>query len=301
MLHQFNQNSFGHRSLFTRAGIDYRINDKHSIGLSGFGMRGTGSGTTNFSYTLTDWASDTIIRDYTRENNSSNRRPGVNISLDYKWDIDTNGSNLISSLTYSNFNMKSDETYLQQERNAEDTTAHMIRYHQGQNKQWQYKLDYTQKFSENDRLEAGWQSTIQDRFGPNSAKDYLKNQPLHSYYNEFKYDEQIHAAYVTYGSRIKNLSLQGGLRTEYFWRHPINETKDNTGQTQRVDYGAKGEWQFFPSFFASYTLPENNEVQLNASRRVSRPRGRQINPFRNYSDSTNISYGNLELSLNTLQ
>jgi len=296
VLHQFNQNTFGHQSLFTRAGVDYHINDKHSIGLSGFGMGGTGGGITNIGYTLTDWTSGTIIRDYTRENISANKRPGMNISLDYKWDIDTNGSNLMSSLSYSNFNMKSDETYLQRERNAEDTTAHMIQYHQGQNKQWQYKLDYTQKFSENDRLEAGWQSTLQDRFGPNSAKDFLKDQPLHSYYNEFKYEEQIHAAYVTYGSRIKNLSLQGGLRTEYFWRHPINETKDNTGQTQRVDYGAKGEWQFFPSFFASYTLPENNEVQLNASRRVSRPRGRQINPFRNYSDSTNISYGNLELS-----
>lgn len=99
----------------------------------------------------------------------------MNISLDYKWDIDTNGSNLMSSLSYSNFNMKSDETYLQRERNAEDTTAHMIQYHQGQNKQWQYKLDYTQKFSENDRLEAGWQSTLQDRFGPNSAKDFERS------------------------------------------------------------------------------------------------------------------------------
>ena len=109
MLHQFNQNTFGHQSLFTRAGVDYHINDKHSIGLSGFGMGGTGGGITNIGYTLTDWTSGTIIRDYTRENISANKRPGMNISLDYKWDIDTNGSNLMSSLSYSNFNMKSDE------------------------------------------------------------------------------------------------------------------------------------------------------------------------------------------------
>jgi hypothetical protein len=296
LLRQNNSNIFSYQALFTRAGIDYRINDKHAIGLSGFGMTGAGSGTTNINYTLTDWLSNTILRDYARRNNSTNKRPGMNLTLDYKWEIDAKGSNLMSSLSYSNFNMKSDETYLQQENTTEDTTAHMIQYHQGQNEQWQYKLDYTQKFREDDRLEAGWQSTIQDRFGPNSAHDYLTDQALHSYYNEFKYDEQVHAAYVTYGSRIKNLSLQGGLRTEYFWRHPINETKDNAGQTQKIDYGAKDEWQFFPSFFASYTLPENNEIQLNASRRVSRPRGRQINPFRDYSDSTNISYGNLDLS-----
>ena len=39
-------------------------------------------------------------------------------------------------------------------------------------------------------------------------------------------------------------------------------------------------------------MPQNNELQLNFSRRIQRPRGREINPFRNYSDSTNISYGN---------
>jgi hypothetical protein len=42
-------------------------------------------------------------------------------------------------------------------------------------------------------------------------------------------------------------------------------------------------------------MPNDNELQLNYSRRVNRPRGQQINPFHNYSDSTRITYGNPNL------
>ncbi|MEA4984088.1 hypothetical protein SDC9_31314 [bioreactor metagenome] len=296
LLKQDNERLFGYSGLFTRAGIDYRLSDKHSIGLSGFGMVGTGGGSDKINYTLTDYATSNILRDYNRYNVNDGGRPGMNITLDYKWELDQKGSNLMSSLSYSTHKRYSDDSYLQRENSGADTTSYIMQYNQGQNKEWQFKLDFTKKFSETDRLEAGWQSTLQDRFGPNSATDLLTNSPLYAYYNEFDYKEQVHAAYITYGNRFNNLSLQGGLRGEYFWRHPFNSVLDNAGNKQTDDYGAKGEIQLFPSFFASYSLPDNNEIQFNTSRRISRPRGRQINPFRDYSDSTNISYGNLDLS-----
>ncbi len=296
LLKQDNERLFGYSGLFTRAGIDYRLSDKHSIGLSGFGMVGTGGGSDKINYTLTDYATSNILRNYNRYNVNDGGRPGMNITLDYKWELDQKGSNLMSSLSYSTHKRYSDDSYLQRENSGADTTSYIMQYNQGQNKEWQFKLDFTKKFSETDRLEAGWQSTLQDRFGPNSATDLLTNSPLYAYYNEFDYKEQVHAAYITYGNRFNNLSLQGGLRGEYFWRHPFNSVLDNAGNKQTDDYGAKGEIQLFPSFFASYSLPDNNEIQFNASRRISRPRGRQINPFRDYSDSTNISYGNLDLS-----
>lgn len=296
LLKQDNERFFGYSGLFTRAGIDYRLNDKHSVGLSGFGMIGTGGGSDNINYKLTDYPALNVLKDYNRYNESDGGRPGMNVTLDYKWEIDKKGSNLMSSFSYSTHKRYSDETYLQRQNAGVDTTSHILQHNQGQNKEWQFKVDYTKKFSETDRLEAGWQSTLQDRFGPNSATDLLDNKPLNAYYNEFEYKEQVHAAYLTYGNRFKNLSLQGGLRGEYFWRHPFNTTMDNLGVKTRENYGDKGEIQLFPSFFASYSLPDNNEIQLNASRRISRPRGRQINPFKDYSDSTSISYGNLALS-----
>ncbi|MDO9634188.1 MAG: outer membrane beta-barrel family protein [Paludibacter sp.] len=295
LLRQDNNRLFGYSGLFTRAGIDFRINDKNSIGLSGFGMLGTGGGNNNTNYVLTNYLNPLGSKDYNRYNVSDGGRPGMNVSLDYKLEIDKKGSNLMSSLSYSTHNRYSDETYLQRENANNDTTSYLLQTNQGQSEEIQFKLDYTQKFTENDRLEAGWQSTLQDRFGPNSGKNLLTNQPIYEYYNEFKYAEQIHATYLTYGTRINKLSLQGGLRAEYYWRHPINTVMDANGNLQTNDYNSKGQIQLFPSFFASYSLPDNNELQFNASRRISRPRGRNLNPFRDYSDSTNISYGNLEL------
>ncbi|GAB1417228.1 outer membrane beta-barrel family protein [Paludibacter sp.] len=296
LLHQDNSRLFGYSGLFSRAGIDYRINDKHSIGLSGFGMLGSGGGSTNTNYSIEDYQNALLSKNYNRFNVNSGNRPGMNITLDYKWEIDKKGSNLMSSVSYSTHKRSGSDTYLQRENLLTDTSSYIMQNYQGQNKELQFKLDYTQKFSDTDRLEAGWQSSLQERFGPNSAKNLMNNQPMYAYYNEFKDNENVHAAYVTYGNTFNKLSLQGGLRTEYFERNPINTVMDNNGNKITTPYGRNGEFQLFPSFFASYSLPKNNEVQFNASRRVSRPRGRQLNPFRDYSDSTNISYGNLSLT-----
>ena len=51
-------------------------------------------------------------------------------------------------------------------------------------------------------------------------------------------------------------------------------------------------YHFFPSLYLSYSLPNEAELQFNYTNRVNRSRGRQINPFRDYSDSTSITYGN---------
>ena len=48
----------------------------------------------------------------------------------------------------------------------------------------------------------------------------------------------------------------------------------------------------YPSVFVSYSLPNDNEIQVNYTRRVRRPRGGQLNSFRNITDPANISFGN---------
>lgn len=284
--------SFG--GLFTRAGINYRFHENQTIGLSGFGMTGRSSGSTDIQYKLTNRATNQLLRDFYRLADDSGTRPGMNVTLDYKWDIDKLGSNLMSSITYSVHERTLVEEYLQKDRLVNDSSLNSQSTN-GNNREWELKLDYTKKFTEKTRLEAGWQSTVEDRFGPSSATDLLTNKPLYAFYNEFDYSEQIHAGYMTFGSTLNKLTLQAGLRGEYFWRNPINTVKLADGTEVVTDFGEKGEMQWFPSMFMSYSLPDKNELQMNITRRVNRPRGRQINPYRDFSDSTNISYGNLEL------
>jgi outer membrane receptor protein involved in Fe transport len=75
-------------------------------------------------------------------------------------------------------------------------------------------------------------------------------------------------------------------------------------KTHSLAYGEKSEevtpykkdyYSLFPSLFLSYALPHNNELQLNYTRRISRPWGGQLNSFKNITDATNISFGNPEL------
>ncbi|MBQ5351273.1 MAG: outer membrane beta-barrel protein, partial [Bacteroidaceae bacterium] len=50
----------------------------------------------------------------------------------------------------------------------------------------------------------------------------------------------------------------------------------------------KDYFALFPTAFLSYQLPHNQELQVNYTRRLSRPWGGQMNSFKNISDSTNI-------------
>lgn len=282
----------GYNGVFTRAGIDYRINDRNTLGLSGFGMSGGGNSKTDIENKLTD-NSGYLLRDYSRNNIGDGTRDGYNISLDHKYDIDKKGSNIMTSLSYSAFGRDENNTYVQKE--GGNTTSNITQMNNGGNNQLLFKVDYTQKFGENTKLEAGWQTKDEVRNGPSSAIDNVKNTAVNAYYNVFDYKEQIHSAYMTYGSRFNNLSIQAGLRGEYQVKEWENKYFSPTGTllTGQSDY--KPVLQLFPSAYLAYTLPDKNELQLNFTRRINRPRGREINPFRDYSDSTSISFGNPDL------
>ena len=292
ILNQDTKTNRGFNGMFSRAGIDYRLNDKNTLSLSGFGMLGGGYSETTINNSLTD-NNQNLLRKYSRENVGDGGRKSYNVALDHKYDIDKNGSNIMTSLSYSSHARDEKNTYIQ--KDVSDTkTSDITQIMEGGNSQWLFKIDYTQKFGENTRIEAGWQTKDEVRKSPASAIDNITNTAINSYYNEFDYSEQIHSAYFTYGSRFDKLSVQAGLRGEY----QLKEWKNKFYQGASITTGTsnyKPVVQLFPSAYLAYTLPKNNELQLNYTSRINRPRGREINPFRDYSDSTSISFGNPDL------
>lgn len=296
------QNSLSIRSfggMFMRGGVDYHIDQKNTLSLSGFGMLGDGNSTSENDYKLTSFPARTIVRDYTRYNTDYDTRNGMNLTMDYKYDIDKSGSNFMASASYSQHTRTSSERYKQTDNLTNTPTSDISQALEGSNKEWLFKADYTQKFTETNRIEAGWESNLSNRMSPGSGFDNMKNQEIKPYYNVFDYNESNHAAYVTYGDRFfDKLSFQAGLRAEYFTRASDYEYKDmaDNWALKTITIEPKSTFQLYPSAYLSYSLPNNNELQLNYTRRVNRPRGRQVNPFRDYSDSTNISYGNPDLN-----
>ncbi|NDV47069.1 TonB-dependent receptor [Paludibacter sp. 221] len=293
LLNQNNNNSSLHNGLFFRAGVDYHINDKNTIGLSGFGMNGGGSSNALLNYTQKNVTTDAILREYNRRNTEDSERNSFNINLDYKHEFNKKGTELLASLSYSRFSRTNESNYLQTDVFPVERESEISQNSDGNDSNLQFKVDYTNKISETGRFEAGWQSNVSNRYSYTDGFDVTKGTDLSGYYNVFDYKEQIHAAYVTYGERFfKKLSVQLGLRGEYMYRNI--DSKDYIG-SEMPDY-QKSYFELFPSAYLGYSITDRDEVQLNYTRRVNRPRGWQINPFKDYSDSTNVSFGNVALS-----
>jgi outer membrane cobalamin receptor len=279
-------NEFSYGGLFLRAGVDYHLNEKNTISLAGFGMSGSGNTKSTIDYLLTDEVRNLTLRDYDRTNTGVGIRPSMSVNLDYRHDFNKKGDhNILTSLAYSTHTRGGDNRFQQTDPLASfDITQNSI----SDSKEFVFKSDYTNKFTETSRLEAGWQSTINNRFSNAFGYKTLNNEDLRDYKNIFDYSELIHAAYITYGDRFfDKLSVQGGLRAEY-----MDKIFTNTTATTMKTIDPKPTFELFPSMYLSYTMTKSDEFQLNYTRRVNRPRGRQINPFRDYSDSTSISYGN---------
>ena len=303
-LTQEGQQSHRGGGMFARGGLNFRVADGHTIGVSGFGMistnvKGLGMDNTfNRTYTYTDWLDPLNNRAYMRNQTGGGSHPGGNATLDYTFEMDEH--KLYVSGTYNNFgfNMLTDYTQIE----GTDTT------YQDQNS-WskeqgiEIKADYEWKPTPQSRLEAGYDYT---RNWSNSLSDAhnmygIDTIELMPYFALFNGLTQNHAFYVTYGNRFfDKLSIQVGLRGEYYMRHLQSYYKDNAGYI-KDSYAAfpnkkdTAYFQLYPSAYISYDFGHGHELQLNYTRRVRRPWGHQINPRMDFSDSTNISYGNVDL------
>ncbi len=301
----------GGGGMFARAGLNFRLAEGHTLGLSGFGMvstrnKGLGMNNTNQrTYLLTD-PSGNVLRDFIRNQEGSGSHPGGNATLDYTFKLKNH--QLMISGTYNNFGFNMDTYYDQ--RDVELETKDTVFSYQDQTS-WskeqgiEIKADYEWKPTMQSRLEAGydytrnWSNSYADAHNLN--KDGSVIEELFPYYADFNGLTQNHALYVTYGNRFFNkLSLQVGLRGEYYMRHLESTYKDETGAVQD-SYAAfpnkkdTAYFQVYPSAYIGYDFGHGHELQLNYTRRVRRPWGHQINPRMDFSDSTNISYGNVDL------
>jgi outer membrane receptor protein involved in Fe transport len=164
-----------------------------------------------------------------------------------------------------------------------------IQRQNGNSQSVRYKLDYTQKIGQTQKVEAGLYGSWQQRLSPSRAWNMEGEDSLLIQFNDFDYEEWIAAMYATYGAKFGPFSMSLGLRGEYtntYVRTRDVEEESAWSSTRR------GYFEVYPTAFLSYAFPNNHELQANYTRRINRPRGRQINSFRDMSDSTNISFGN---------
>lgn len=298
-----NQESDGEmdgKMTFTRAGATWHVTEKDHLSVSGMGMFGGHDRENAIDYLSSEHGS--AIYNRQRNQSEDGDMTMFNVELGYKHDF-SEESNLDFTLSHNQWRMNGNNVYDDVTRytaDGEETTLYQAQDNRMRNKTWEMQLDYVNKWGESHRLEAGYKGSFRRDNSPvrtysgDSASDAVFDANL---YNRFIYDQDIHALYLTYGGRWGQLSYQAGLRGEYTrtqsqprsWN--ISEDNELAGDLYKDDY-----FKLFPSLFVSYALPAGNEVQLNYTRRISRPWGGQLNSFRNITDAANISFGNPELT-----
>ncbi len=154
------------------------------------------------------------------------------------------------------------------------------------------QTDYIHPLGERVRFEAGLKSlfrSIEDDFGFFEVDSESGAHNLNTdFSNTFLYSESIHSAYGILGGSRGGFRLQAGLRAEL---HSAGGEQQNAGEP--FD---RSLFKLFPSAHLDYSVNEQNALILSYSKRVNRPGIALLNPFVNYSDPMNISFGNPELS-----
>lgn len=272
-------------------GADYTFNQKDNIGFS-FKKRFHTFGNDTRTETKNYNSAGFLTSDYLRTSDGPRNMGGNEYSLNYKKVFDGIGKELTADITYTDFYMYRDEIiretdYLSgsvikpEQRTGTDNTNNTI----------SVQTDYTHQLDQSSKFEAGYKSTFRTLTMRNNyeyfslATNAFEENLL--YRNYFDLKEQIHAVYSNYTGSVADLfKFQGGLRIEQVYSEGNLLT---TGEKFNNDYFA-----LYPSAYISKQFG-TDEILLSYSRRVDRPGNRQINPYINLTDSTNLFYGNPKL------
>jgi outer membrane receptor protein involved in Fe transport len=149
------------------------------------------------------------------------------------------------------------------------------------------QTDFVNPINATSKMEMGLRTAIRN-FTSFNNNYFLNNGQyvlLSALSNNYKFTDQVFAAYTTYAKQFKKVSIQLGLRAE-------SSAYDGTLINKNQKFTNSFPLSFFPSAFATYKLTEKQDLQINYSRKINRPNFFQLIPFIDFTDSLNLSKGN---------
>ena len=294
----------GNNSLFMgnnlRAGLDYSINKQNTlyfaVGYNRFDFKETNY--TDATNALKLFGENRPYNVY--EQNGSGNRFGNNITgnISYKKTFDKQGMELTSDLFYTDMSGKSDSKHLQQ-FSIPDTLTYFQRSNTtSNNRTATAQVDFVTPVGNGGRIETGYKFSYrfigQDYrldFGT-SEENAVESQQQR---NDFKFNEYINAAYFIYSNSFwKVLKVQVGVRGEI--AHTVSELFPANDPPIRIpNTFTKLGNILYPTAHIRYDINNKHSLQLSFSRRVTRPRFWNLNPFVDVSDKQNLRTGNANL------
>ena len=267
-----------------KIGVDYYLDDNNTLSVytNQNIYLSSGSSITNVNY------QDNSISDISQTNQSHNDNPSGTYNLDFKHKFKKEGENIELEANY-NRNKGTEDSHFNTIAGA--NTSDYYNYITNLNNNTKINLDYTNPLPKDARLELGLETRIETTDN-NFNKDFVYN-------SDFKYERQIHSAYVTYGKQWTKWGYQVGARFENYTADAnfravdVNDENGNGNTTEIITKTFNDKINtVYPSGYLSYKLSDKNTFNFNYSRRVDRPSIGQVNPIREWSTPTVTSIGN---------
>lgn len=149
--------------------------------------------------------------------------------------------------------------------------------------------DYVSPLNEKMKIETGIRYSYREFSSRNDNFMYNETTQLYellpSFSANYSFTDQIYASYATFTHQLGKFGYQMGIRTE---SSDYKGVLTETGETFRTAFPLS----IFPTAFIDYKLNDEDNIQLNYSRRINRPGFFNLLPFIDYTDSLNLSRGN---------
>lgn len=154
-----------------------------------------------------------------------------------------------------------------------------------------FQTDYVKPLSGKRSFETGARISlreIENDYSVSERDGAGEYQTLERFTNDFIYLENIYAAYAIYNGTLgEKLTYQMGLRSEY--------TDLSTELRTTATKVSKKYLNLFPSTFFTWDISETGDIQISYSKRISRPRFRNLLPFFTFSNNRIFFSGNPDL------
>jgi iron complex outermembrane recepter protein len=283
------------RNMSIKAGADYFLDKKNTIGVlvnSGFGG---GSFNTESSTDIYNQASGVLQQRLKAGNTAPLNRADANFNVNYRYADDSSGTTISFDADYGLFHNRSNSYQPNNYYNPEGQFLYKVI--NGNNTPtdidiYTAKLDIEHKLWKG-KLGYGLKTALVKTDNAFDFFKYTDDLPVKdlSLSNAFAYTENVNAAYVNYDVALgKKWNLQAGLRLEQ--TNSKGELTRADGTIQSDNTVKRNYLDLFPNATLSYTLAADHVLGLSYNRRIERPDYQDLNPFENKLDQMTYEKGN---------
>jgi outer membrane receptor protein involved in Fe transport len=278
-----------------KAGIDYFLNDKTTLGFVVSGFQDDEKNQSQSYITLKDANNipDSLVHSF---GNIDGLWQNVSMNLNFLRKFDSLGTQITADADYVRYNSKNDQYYLNAtfdpKMNPLDASTLSGNLPSTINI-YTFKTDYTHPFKNDFKLEAGLKTSY---VATDNQANYFNvvndvEYPDTTKTNYFVYHENINAVYLNFNKKYEKWNFQAGLRVEN-----TNYSGHQFGNKYTVVNNdsafSKSYVSAFPTAYISYQLNDNNMFGLNFGRRIDRPDYGDLNPFLFFLDQYTYQAGN---------